>query len=27
VDGMGILFLSLIYLETGEDPDAMGWGW
>lgn len=27
VDGMGILFLSLLYLETGNDPDPMGFGW
>jgi len=27
VDGIGILFLSLLYLETGTDPDAMGFGW
>jgi len=27
VDGMGILFLSLISLETGKEPDLMGFGW
>jgi len=27
VDGIGILFLSLLYLETGHEPDAMGFGW
>jgi hypothetical protein len=27
VDGLGILFLSLIYLETGTEPDMMGFGW
>ena len=27
VDGMGMLFLSLIYLETGREPDAQGFGW
>lgn len=27
VDGLGILFLSLLDLETGTDPDPMGFGW
>jgi len=27
VDGMGILFLALIWLETGVEPDARGFGW
>ena len=27
VDGMGILFLALIWLETGIEPDAKGFGW
>lgn len=27
VDGMGILFLALLYLETGVDSDPMGFGW
>jgi hypothetical protein len=24
VDGVGILFLALCYLETGQEPDLMG---
>ena len=27
VDGMGFLFLALISLETGNEPDMMGAGW
>jgi hypothetical protein len=24
VDGLGVLFLALIYLETGREPDLLG---
>lgn len=27
VDGMGILFLALMKLQTGKEPDTMGFGW
>lgn len=27
VDGMGILFLALMKLESGQEADAMGFGW
>ncbi len=27
VDGMGILFLSLLSLETGTEPELLGFGW
>lgn len=27
VDGIGLLFLALIYLERGEEPDLLGFGW
>jgi len=27
VDGIGILFLALLALETGTEPDLLGWGW
>lgn len=27
VDGLGILFLALISLETGNEPDSFGFGW
>ena len=27
VDGMGMLFLSLLQLESGKEPDAQGFGW